>query len=92
MRKEPGRGGKPKSAAGVAGDLRHLKALLNWAHRQGMLSKKPMLDIPKVGESARGRPLTPEEFGKVLAARPASSEQNGGSSGRTRFAGRGDRG
>ena len=70
LRKEPGRGGKPKSAASVASNMRHLKALLNWAHRQGMLPKKPLVDIPKGEVSAKGRPLTDEEFDRMLDAVP----------------------
>jgi len=35
-----------------------------------MLPKKPVLDIPKVEESAKGRPLTSAEFEEVLAAVP----------------------
>ena len=70
LRKEPGRGGRPKSAASVASNLRHLKALLNWGHRQGMLPKKPLVDIPRVEVGAKGRPLTDAEFAAVLDAVP----------------------
>ena len=52
-RAEPGYRGERKSPASVAGNLRHLKALLNWSHRQGMLPRKPVVDIPEQEVAAK---------------------------------------
>ena len=52
----------------VAGYLRHVKALLNWAHRQELLPKKVRVDVPAGEAAAKGRPLTPAEFARLLRA------------------------
>jgi len=49
--------------------LRHLKAALRWAHRMGLLVTVPTFDMPKAGE-AKGRPITTEEFERMLAVVP----------------------
>ena len=78
LRNEPGHGGRSKSPASVAGNLRHLKASLNWAHRQGMLPKKPVVDIPRTEVAAKGRPLTKPEFALLLrATRTVSGRERG---------------
>ena len=56
--------------ATVASRLRHIKALLRWANKQGMLAKVPPIDMPRVEAPAKGRPLTDEEFARVLDAVP----------------------
>ena len=68
LRNEPGHGGRTKSPASVAGNLRHLKALLNWAFRQGMIPRKPIVEIPRGEVAAKGRPLTKPEFARLLRA------------------------
>ncbi|QDT14602.1 tyrosine-type recombinase/integrase [Alienimonas californiensis] len=56
--------------ATVASKLRHVKALLRWAERQGMIDRAPAIEMPKVEAAAKGRPITDAEFAKVLAAVP----------------------
>ena len=57
------RGNRP---ATVAHHLRHLKAVLRWAHRQGFLLKLPTFEMPKQQKGMRGRPITAEEFDRML--------------------------
>ncbi len=55
----------------IARHLRHVKAALRWAERQGMLAKSPMIEMPKVakGQSlARSRAVTTEEYERMLTA------------------------
>lgn len=59
-----------RSVATVARHLRHLKAVLRWAHRQGLLLKLPTIDMPKQSKGMRGRPITLEEFERMLVAVP----------------------
>ncbi|MCC6124719.1 MAG: site-specific integrase [Pirellulales bacterium] len=65
----------------LAGTLMHLKAALRWAERQGMMVKAPRFDMPKAAKGSRGkgRPITTEEFERMLAAvdkvRPADAEK-----------------
>lgn len=57
-----------RSPATVARHLRHLKAVLRWAHRQGYLLKLPTFEVQKQSKGMRGRPITGEEFDRMLAA------------------------
>ncbi len=55
----------------IAGHLAHLRAALSWAHSVGMLAAVPKIEMPKraKGKSLmRGRPITTEEFDRILAA------------------------
>jgi integrase len=55
----------------IAHHLRHVKAALRWAERQGMLYKAPSIEMPKAikGTSlARSRAVTGEEFERMLSA------------------------
>jgi len=59
----------------IKGHLAHLRAALAWAVRQGWLPAVPK--IPPVRRARRskvmrGRPVTPEEFQRMLAAVPAT--------------------
>ncbi|HMP08138.1 MAG TPA: phage integrase N-terminal SAM-like domain-containing protein [Lacipirellulaceae bacterium] len=56
--------------ATIARHLRTLKVALRWAHRQGMLTKLPEFDMPKTAKGMKGRPITGEEFDRMLAAIP----------------------
>ena len=50
--------------------LAHLKATLRWAERMGLLVKAPKIDMPKRAKGSRvmkGRPITGEEFERMLA-------------------------
>ncbi len=59
------------SEASVARHLRHLKAVCRWANRQGYLANVPTFDMPKGGGSRmKGRPITMEEFERMLEATP----------------------
>jgi len=60
-------------ATTLARHLRHIKAALRWAERQGMIAKAPAIEMPKLpkGQSlAKHRPPTAEEFDRMLAAVP----------------------
>ncbi len=57
----------------IAVHLRHLRAVLNWAVSMGLLTKKPRLQVPRPARGSRimrGRPVTAEEFDRMLAAVP----------------------
>lgn len=57
----------------IRGNLAHLKAALNWAVRMGLLSKAPKIDMPKRAKGSKamkGRPITLEEFERMLAKIP----------------------
>lgn len=63
-----------KSEATIATYTRHLKAVLNWAHSQGLLAIVPKIVMPKRVKGAKvmkGRPITTEEFERMLAAVPS---------------------
>ncbi|MBC8357012.1 MAG: site-specific integrase [Planctomycetes bacterium] len=53
----------------IACYLRHLRTALNWAVRKGLLRELPDIDIPKQMTGVklmRGRPITAEEFDRML--------------------------
>ncbi len=57
----------------VAHYLRHIRAALSWGVSMGMLAKVPNMHSPKrpKGQALmRGRPITAEEFDRLLAAVP----------------------
>jgi integrase len=59
--------------ATIAHHLRHLKAAMRWAHRQGLLIALPQFTMPKRVKGAkvmRGRPITTEEVERMLALVP----------------------
>jgi integrase len=64
----------------IAGILRHLKAALRWAEKQGMI-KAPRFIMPKAarGILAKGRPITTEEYERMLSVaekvRPRETEK-----------------
>jgi integrase len=58
----------------VATHLRHLRAALNWAVSMRLLPKSPEIQMPKRAKGRtlmRGRPISTEEFERMLAAVPA---------------------
>ena len=67
----------------IAGHLRHLRAALGWAVSQELLPKVPKIEMPKrakgVTKTMRGRPITTEEYERMLASvaavRKVGSEQ-----------------
>jgi integrase len=70
-------GAKVKPAT-LAGALRHLKAFCRWANRQRLMARVPHIEMPKAINKPKGRPLTGEEFERVLAkvseVRPTDAE------------------
>jgi integrase len=54
----------------IASYTAHLKAAFNWAKEQGLISKIPSIKKPKrasTSEAMKGRPITSEEFERMLA-------------------------
>jgi integrase len=69
--------------ATIARHLRGLKAALRWAHREGLLIVLPTIKMPKRIKGAkimRGRPITGEEFDRILAAVPKVVENTAAAS------------
>ena len=59
--------------ASVTRHLRHLKKVSRWAQRQGYLTSAPIFVMLSKASGARrmkGRPITPEEFERMLAIVP----------------------
>jgi integrase len=57
----------------LARHLRHIKAALRWGARVGLVSKAPTIEIPRKVKGQRlmkGRPITSEEFDRLLLAAP----------------------
>lgn len=55
----------------IATHLRHIKAALKWAHDLGLLVMMPKVQMPKRARNERhmrGRPITREEFDRMLKA------------------------
>jgi len=61
-------------ATTLASHLRSIRAALNWAVRNGLMRKAPAIDMPKgakgIDRAMRGRPITGEEFDRMMAAVP----------------------
>ena len=64
----------------IAGHLRHLRAALSWAVRQKMLAEVPLIEKPHrasgITKSMRGRPITAEEYERMLAVVPDVRKQD----------------
>lgn len=58
--------------ATIANRLRHIKALLRWAESLNFIGKAPKIVMPKRarGKGMRGRPITTEEFDRMIDAVP----------------------
>lgn len=56
--------------ATIARHLRTLKVAMRWAHRQGLLLKLPEFAMPKQAKGMKGRPISGEEFDRLLRAVP----------------------
>ena len=57
----------------IASHLRHIKAALSWAESLGLLAKAPKITMPKRAKGQklmRGRPVTVEEYERMLMAIP----------------------
>ena len=60
---------KPRREATIKCYLRHLRAALNWAVEMEMLSEAPSIKMPKRAKTSKvmkGRPITAEEFERML--------------------------
>jgi len=60
--------------ATIKGNMAHLAAALRWAERVGLIPKAPRIEMPKRAKAAKmmkGRPITGEEFERMLAKVPA---------------------
>lgn len=62
----------PNSTA--AKHVRHLRAVLKWAEKLGVINRAPAVTMPRVAEKSKGRPITVEEFDAMIAAIPANVE------------------
>jgi integrase len=68
---------KGLAEATIKGNLAHLKAALRWAERIGLLVKAPRIDMPrraKATDVMKGRPITTEEFDRLLPTAPEFAE------------------
>lgn len=63
--------GKPVREATVGSYLRSIRAVLRWGHRRGFVRAVPTIEMPRDTRVAGRRPITPDEFAKVLAAVPS---------------------
>lgn len=54
------------AAASVGRHLRQLKAIARWAKAQGLLTALPSFEIPTGAKRMKGRPITGEEFDRML--------------------------
>ena len=59
-----------RAPATIARHLRTLNVILGWGHRQGYLTKKPTIEIPKYEKGMKGRAIAGEEFERMLVATP----------------------
>jgi integrase len=59
--------GATVAPATLASILRHLKCFLRWATRQRLMQKTPHVEMPRKINKPKGRPLTAEEFERVLS-------------------------
>jgi integrase len=73
------------SESTIRGHLAHLKAAVRWAHKLGLLVEVPKFDLPrrakKSGKASpmKGRPITAEEFERMLAKVPEVVIEDAGS-------------
>lgn len=66
------------SESTIKGNLAHLLAALNWAKRMKLLNEVPAIDMPTRGQGGKvmkGRPITLEEFERMLSKVPEQFKQ-----------------
>jgi len=56
--------------ATIKGHLSELRKVLRWAVRMGIVRTMPHIEFPEWNESMKGRPITREEFDRMVAAVP----------------------
>lgn len=60
-----------KAEASIKSSLATLKSALRWATRMGLLYQAPAIEMPsRAGDKMRGRPITGEEFDRLIDAAP----------------------
>jgi integrase len=60
-----------KSEASIKGMLAYVKASLRWAKRMKLIAQAPEIEMPsRLAEKSKGRPITGEEFDRMIAAVP----------------------
>ena len=65
-----------KAEASIKSTLSHLKAALRWAKRMKLLPAVPEIEMPsRLAEKSKGRPITGEEFDRMIAAIPKVIER-----------------
>jgi integrase len=55
-----------RTEATVSRHMRALRAIARWAHRQGLLAQLPSFEMPTGTGRMKGRPVTGEEFDRLL--------------------------
>ena len=70
------------ATATIARHLRTLKVAMRWAHRHGYLVKLPEFTMPKGPKGMKGRPITAEEFERMLQAVPKAVKARPSTDGR----------
>ncbi|MHB0956844.1 MAG: tyrosine-type recombinase/integrase [Pirellulaceae bacterium] len=69
LQKTIGKVKRPITHATVNRHLRTLRAALAWAHKRGLLHRVPLVEmLPNMSGKAKGRPITGEEFERMLTA------------------------
>jgi integrase len=53
-----------------------LRAALNWAERLKLIDEAPTVEMPRAGRGMKGRPITAEEFERILKKVPATVGPN----------------
>lgn len=58
------------AALTIKGHLQYLRTCLRWANRAGLLRSVPAFEMPRRVNKMKGRPITAEEFERMLSALP----------------------
>ncbi len=59
-----------RSPSTVDGHLREFRKILRWAKKMGLIRKMPHIEFPDFDEEMKGRPITGEEFERMLSKVP----------------------
>jgi integrase len=65
----------------IAHHLRQIKAALNWAARMGLMTKAPKIELPRRAKGQtfmKGRPVTTEEYERMVQAVPKVRPKDAG--------------
>lgn len=66
--------GQDSSPATIARHLRAMMVAMRWAHREGLLLALPAATMPKQAKGMKGRPISLEEFERMLRSVPRGIE------------------